>query len=191
VTRFSKSTVILASKRFSCLRCARMQYVTHSARGDGERAAPWLLDNTVPEMPATGTEPSLLLIFQQPRDPGVDPRAAPDYAEPFHSTGASGQAEKKEKMIILDSYSCMDLIMCMLVANYDDYDSQNSEDYPRSMTTPTLCWPCGASQFTCSCFPSTEPGILIPRIRRHTRAYCVWIPNPNSLACMPPGPFGY
>jgi hypothetical protein len=79
-----------------------MQYVTHCARGDSERAAPWAFD-TVPEMPATGTEPSLLLFSSNDRTRGwsvVKSQAALDYEEPFHSTlGASGKLKKKRKKI--------------------------------------------------------------------------------------------
>lgn len=86
----------------------------------------------------------------------------------------------------------MDPIMCMFVANYDYYDSQNSEDYHRSMTTlPCVGRAALHNLFTSSCFPSTEPGILIPRVRRPNRAYWFKFLNPNGLACTPPGPFWY
>jgi hypothetical protein len=108
VSMFSESTVILASKRFSwganqrlfTLRTYAVRYTLR--RDDRERAAPWLFDNTVFEMPATGTEPSEpSFVFQQPRDSERsvvgNPQAALDYEEPFHSTGASGGLKRKKK----------------------------------------------------------------------------------------------
>ena len=86
-------------------------------------------------------------------------------------------------------------VYSIFVANYDhcnlaelggfspQYDMQYDNTYGRA----------ALSQFTCSCFPSTDPGMLIPRVRRPNRAYCALIPNPNSLACTgtPLGPFRY
>jgi hypothetical protein len=58
-------------------------------------------DNTVPEMPAIGTEPSLLLFRGTRSGPSVvDPQVALDYEEPFHPMGARvWQAKKKRKRI--------------------------------------------------------------------------------------------
>ena len=78
-------------------------------------------DNTAPEMPVIGTEPSLLWFHGTRCGPSVvDPQVGLRRTIPLNSMGARiWQAENKRKKKNIDSYSYMDPIMSMFAANYN------------------------------------------------------------------------
>lgn len=172
---------------------------THGSRGDKERAAPWL-DSTVFEMPATGAKPNLLFGSLRWRSSTI--------VEPSGCTGLTIRQKKEKNSRLSRIHARTQMCVCFESSLIVIIMTRRTRRILPAVTVSQhgRCPMLAVRRYTNLfylpfCFPSTEPGILIPSVRRpqpgvsiHSRSLTAipttvlaWTP-PAHLVLVPPQP---